>query len=139
MLSPGRRLHWEGRGEGRELEVSTSRAAGPRVLVKFVGWEGLEKAKELCGGTVSVEREAIARPSEDFLFEHEIEGFACVSSGGEPLGRALRFERHGDQVFLEVIRGGRRHLVPYTRPIVVEVDRERRRVVVDPPEGLFEL
>jgi 16S rRNA processing protein RimM len=138
MLSPGARLRWEGPGGPRELEVRSSRPAGRRVLVKFVGWEGREKAKELCGGAVSVAREALARPSEDFLFEDEIEGFVCVSSGGETLGRARRFERHGDQVCLEVARGGRTYLVPYTRPIVVEVDRELRRVVLDPPEGLLE-
>jgi 16S rRNA processing protein RimM len=35
--------------------------------------------------------------------------------------------------------GGREALVPWTRPIVVRVDREARRIVLDPPEGLLEL
>jgi ribosomal 30S subunit maturation factor RimM len=29
--------------------------------------------------------------------------------------------------------------VPFTRPIVVSVDAENERIILDPPEGLMEL
>jgi ribosomal 30S subunit maturation factor RimM len=29
--------------------------------------------------------------------------------------------------------------VPFTRPIVVRIDAEEKRIVLDPPEGLMEL
>jgi 16S rRNA processing protein RimM len=34
---------------------------------------------------------------------------------------------------------GTEALVPFVHGIVVEVDRENRRIVLDPPEGLMEL
>jgi ribosomal 30S subunit maturation factor RimM len=34
---------------------------------------------------------------------------------------------------------GRAALVPFVRPIVVEVRAEDRLIVLDPPEGLFDL
>ena len=40
---------------------------------------------------------------------------------------------------LSIDVAGREALVPWTRPIVVSVDREARRIVLDPPEGLLEL
>jgi 16S rRNA processing protein RimM len=40
---------------------------------------------------------------------------------------------------LSIETGGREALVPFVWPIVVRVDREARRIVLDPPEGLLEL
>ena len=40
---------------------------------------------------------------------------------------------------LTVAAAGRETLVPWTRPIVVDVDRSARRIVLDPPDGLFDL
>ena len=37
------------------------------------------------------------------------------------------------------VGAGREALVPFVHPIVVEVDREGRRIVLDPPEGLLDL
>ena len=37
------------------------------------------------------------------------------------------------------VGGGREALVPFVHPIVVDVDRAARRIVLDPPEGLLEL
>jgi 16S rRNA processing protein RimM len=79
------------------------------------------------------------RPDPDFLFDDEIGGFACVSPDGTPIGRAEAFERHGPTCLLRIERNGARHLVPFSRPIVREISRERREIVLDPPEGIFEL
>ncbi len=130
---------WEKAGLRRALLVESCRPAGDRVLVKIAGCDDREGALELCGGFLCVGRDELARPSEDFLFEDEVRGFRCVSVRGEPLGEARGFERHAAHCYLEVARGKRRFLVPYTRPIVVEVDRPGRRLVLNPPEGLFEL
>jgi 16S rRNA processing protein RimM len=35
--------------------------------------------------------------------------------------------------------GGKEVLVPFVHPIVVEIDRRDRRIVLDPPEGLMDL
>jgi ribosomal 30S subunit maturation factor RimM len=87
---------------------------------------------------LTIDRGALERPGEDFLFDDEVGGFACVSVTGELLGRADGFERHGPACCLVVVRGEGRFLVPYVRPIVRDVSRERREIVLDAPEGLFE-
>jgi 16S rRNA processing protein RimM len=42
-------------------------------------------------------------------------------------------------LMLEVQGPKREFLLPYRKELVRVVDRERRRLVVDPPEGLIEL
>jgi ribosomal 30S subunit maturation factor RimM len=88
---------------------------------------------------LTIDRSALTRPGDDFLFDDEVRGFACVSASGEDLGRAEAFERHGPACFLVVARGEGRFLVPYVRPIVREVFRDRREIVLDAPEGLFDV
>jgi len=34
---------------------------------------------------------------------------------------------------------GRLHLVPFAKRIVRQIDREGRRIVIEPPEGLLDL
>jgi 16S rRNA processing protein RimM len=121
------------------LVVSSVRPHGTHLLVKFAGRERVEDVEPLAGSALAVDRSALARPGEDFLFDDEVAGFACVSPDGGPLGRAEAFERHGPSCFLRVARGGARHLVPFTHPIVREISRERREIVLDPPDGLFEI
>jgi len=62
-----------------------------------------------------------------------------VSPRGEPIGRAEAFERHGPTICLRIARAGATFLVPFVRPIVLAVSRERREIVLEPPDGLFEV
>lgn len=126
-------------GRAVALVVASIRPHGTHLLVKFAGRDRLEDVETLAGLALAVDRSALERPAEDFLFDDEVGTFACVSPAGEPLGRAEAFERHGPTCLLRVVRGGARYLVPFSRPIVREVSRERREIVLDPPEGLFDL
>jgi 16S rRNA processing protein RimM len=127
--------------DGRTVAVvvSSVRPNGTHLLLKFAGRERIEDVQALSGCALAVDRSALSRPADDFLFDDEVEGFACVTPTGAPLGRAEAFERHGPSCLLRVERGGARYLVPYTHPIVREVSRERREIVIEPPVGLFEL
>lgn len=113
------------------------RPHGRRILVRFDGVEDIESARALCGGSVSVPRSSVHPADPDFVFDDEIEGFECVDRAGAPLGRALAFERQGPSCCLVIEHSGERRLVPYTYPIVVAVDREARRIVLEPPDGLL--
>jgi 16S rRNA processing protein RimM len=134
--SPGRPS-----SEGSEvfLEIESARPNGRHVLVKFKGRDSIEAVAPLSGMDLTIHRASLRRPAEDFLFDDEVLGFACVSPSGEVLGRAGGFERHGTGCFLVVEREGGRFLVPYVRPIVGAVAADRREIVLDPPGGIFEI
>jgi 16S rRNA processing protein RimM len=121
------------------LDVDRARPHGTHVLVKFSGRDSIDEVMELSGTDLVVERKALARPAEDFLFDDEVAAFSCISPSGEPIGRAEAFERHGPTVCLRIERGGATFLVPFVHPIVCAVSRERREIVLEPPAGLFEV
>lgn len=136
----GLTLSWRRGGAERELTVATAGVQGARIRLRFEGIEDAESARELSGGELSVpEEEAVPAP-EDFYYSHQVEGWRCEDTGGRLLGRVSKLERTAGGPMLSIDTGGREPVsVPFTRPIVVSVDAENQRIVLDPPEGLMEL
>ncbi len=136
----GLRLFWR-RGEAeRELTVESARLRGSRVLIRFEGIADGESARDLAGGDLWIREEQAVEPPEDFYYSHSVEGWRCVDLRGRALGRASKLERTAGGPMLLVETGRAEPVsVPFTRPIVVAVDSEKKRIVLDPPEGLMEL
>lgn len=136
----GLRLFWRRDDAERELTVASVRPHGARLLVRFDAIEDADAARELSGGELSVpEDEAVPAP-DDFYYGHQIEGWRCEDTNGRALGRVTGLERTAGVPLLSIDTGGKEPVsVPFTRPIVVSVDAENRRIVLDPPKGLMDL
>jgi 16S rRNA processing protein RimM len=139
-FAAGAGLLWRGNAAERAVTVRSVRPHGERLLVRFEGVEGVDAARGLQGGELCVaERDAHPAP-EGFFYDHEVRGFACEDARGRRLGAASGLAATPAGPLLTVVlESGREVLVPWTHPIVVRVDREERRIVLDPPEGLLEL
>lgn len=139
-FAEGLQLVWRRGALERSLVVGGVRKGSRGLLIRFAGTEDLDAARALQGGELCVpESEAHPAPP-GFFYAHEVRGFACEDAAGRPLGTVMHLEGTPGGPMLTVdAGGGREALVPWTRPIVVRVDRESRRIVLDPPEGLFEL
>jgi 16S rRNA processing protein RimM len=72
------------------------------------------------------------------MYEHEVPG-ADIVVDGEIVGKAIDLVRVPAGKLLEVEIEGRTLLVPFKRPIVKRVDRTKRIIELDPPDGLLEL
>jgi 16S rRNA processing protein RimM len=130
-LAPGRALQYRG---GR-LVVESARPlpgkAGPhgnRWLVRFEGVPDRESAEKLVGCTLQAE--AVA--GVEGLWVHELIGCAVVDVAGESHGTVTAVEANPASDLL-VLDGGA--LVP----LRFVVGSQPGRVVVEVPEGLFDL
>ena len=125
---------------GDTLTVTSSRWQGSRLIVEFAGVADRHAAHALHGTDLRVP--AGSRPDLDdpnHFYDTDLIGLAASTVDGTPLG-AIRDVVHapgGDYLVVEV--GGRERLVPFVATIVPVVDVAGGRVVVDPPEGLFDL
>jgi 16S rRNA processing protein RimM len=133
-------LAWR-RGEiERELRVAAAAVHGARIRLRFEGIEDADSARELAGGDLWVAQEQAVPPPEDFFYSHRLEGWRCEDTDGRALGRVSKLERTAGRAMLSIEAGGREPVsVPFTRPIVVSIDAEKERIVLDPPEGLMDL
>jgi 16S rRNA processing protein RimM len=139
-FAPGAVVVWKRGSEERSLTLSGVRPHGKRLLLAFQGVDSVEDARPLSGGDLCVTAaEAFPAPA-GFFYDHEIRGWTCEDARGRRLGEAAGLEATPAGPLLSVeTRPGQVALVPFVNGIVIEVDRNRRRIVLDPPEGLLDL
>jgi 16S rRNA processing protein RimM len=138
-FSPGRVLQLRRpTGEARPLKISGVRPHRGRLLVLFEGVEGLEAAEALRGSDLCVlpGDEPVRPPG--YVLHFELEGFEVADVSGRSLGRAEGLAEAGGLPLLAVRTPLGLRDVPFRHPIVVAVDREARKVVLDPPAGLLD-
>ena len=77
-------------------------------------------------------------PDDEYYYTDLI-GLTVVDTGGATLGTVKNVMDHGAGDLLEVIMPGQSDtiLLPFTQAAVPTVDLTAKRIVADPPEGLF--
>lgn len=123
-LTPGARFHTD-RGL---LTVVSSQRHGERFIVRFAEIVGREAAEQWRGTTLHAE----PPPDDGTLWVDSFFGATLETADGTVRGVVTSVERGVASDLLVLDTGA---LVPVTFVTTVEA---HRRVVVDPPEGLFE-
>ena len=114
-----------------------------RVVLKLEGFDSIEAASTLVGHEFAVpESERVALAADEF-YDWELEGCSVATVAGLVVGNVTGVLRTGGANLL-VVAGGegdqlRTSLVPMVAAILVEIDKERKSITIDPPEGLLEL
>jgi 16S rRNA processing protein RimM len=118
----------------RELVIVAARPHQGRMLVCFAGVDDRTSAEALLGTVLTADA---LDPDECALAEgeywvHELVGNAVVDRGGNPLGEVVAVEANPAHDLLVLDNGA---LVP----MVFVVEQREGAVVIDPPDGLFDL
>lgn len=126
--------------------VAAARPHAGRLLVWAEGVATREAAEDLRGAVLEVGADELEEIEDaDEFHDHELRGLEVVRTTGERLG-VVHDVIHAPSSELLVVRVGtsgsdseqREQLIPFVSEIVPEVDLEGSRLVVDPPEGLFD-
>jgi 16S rRNA processing protein RimM len=128
---------------GRRLVLTGVRPAGGAPDMLVVRVEGIatrEAAKALNRIRLHAPRDRLPPPEEDEFLAADLIGLAVETAAGETLGTVVAVPDYGGGDLLEIAPagGGRTALLPFTKAFVPAVDLTGRRVVVDPPDDLFE-
>lgn len=125
-------------GERRELKIEKFWFQKDRVVLKFEGFDKIESAEILRDAEICVpESEAIKLENDEF-FDWELIGCEVETVGGETIGNVREIMRTGGTEVLLIDGPEKEMMVPFAESICVDVDIEKKRIVVDPPEGLLE-
>jgi 16S rRNA processing protein RimM len=73
------------------------------------------------------------------LFYHQLLGMEVVTTDGASIGEIREVYELEPADMLEVRGPEREVMIPFLKEIVVEVDADARRIVIDPPDGLLDL
>ena len=128
-------------GKRRTIELESYWLHQMRVVLKLAGYDTIESAIELVGYEFAVPESQRVPLPEGHFYDWELEGCVVESIEGTPIGHVREVMRIGGGVEMLVVANEAQqdHLVPMVQSIVVDIDIGRKRVQIDPPDGLLEL
>ena len=123
-----------------ELVVDRTHWHSGRLLVTFRGVADRNRAEELRGLLLSIERDEADEPEDpDEFYDSALEGCRVDLEDGSLVGEITEVIHLPGQDLLSVrMADGRDVLVPFVEAIVPTVDVGGRRVVITPPPGLID-
>jgi 16S rRNA processing protein RimM len=124
----------------RQFTLTITRPVKGGFAVRLSGVKTKEEADALRGTRLFAPRDALPALPDDEFYHADLIGLSAVDTGGEELGQVHAVLNHGAGDLLELRKRGRKGtvLVPFTLEIVPTVDLAAGRIVIDPPDGLFD-
>lgn len=125
----------------RRFRIETAGMAKDAVICRLEGVSDRDKAEAMRGTELYVDRARLPEVDEEDGFYHaDLIGLSAVGSDGRDYGRVVGVENFGAGDLLEIARpeGGPTVLVPFTDENVPSVEIGAGRLLLDPPDGLFE-
>ena len=125
---------------GRSFDVTLTRPVASGFAARLTGVMTKEAADGLRGQRLFAPRGALPSLPDDEFYHADLLGLSARDTGGAELGKIAAVLNHGAGDILELrgpaLKGS--VLVPFTRAIVPTVDLAIGRVIIDPPECLFD-
>lgn len=122
-----------------QLTVASMRVQNGRPVVGFEGFTRIEDVERLAGLELKIP-EAMLQPLQPgTYYEHQLVGCTVETVAGVVIGEVASV--HGGAGATRLVMNGARGeiLIPLAANICVDIDVTKKRIRIDPPEGLIEL
>ncbi|WP_151775469.1 ribosome maturation factor RimM [Streptomyces abyssomicinicus] len=138
-LAPGAVLATDPPSAG-PLTIETGRVHSGRLLLRFEGVRDRTGAEALRNILLIADVDPEELPEEeDEYYDHQLMDLDVVTVDGAEVGRITEISHLPSQDLFVVERpDGSEVYVPFVQEIVVEIDLEEQRAVIDPPPGLID-
>jgi tRNA (guanine37-N1)-methyltransferase len=124
----------------RTARIDGTRFHGPRALIHLEGMDSPEQVRDLQSWSIEIAENQLRKLGEREYFIHDLIGLEVVDSNGKLLGETAEAQEGASGVLLTVRTADDRTFeMPFVAAICLEVDTDRKRMVVDLPAGLTDL
>ena len=112
-----------------------------RVILKLTGYDSIETASAFVGFEFAVPESSRVQLPEGQFYDWELQECVVETTSGNLVGRVRNVMRVGGGVEMLVVESDERHehLIPMVQSIVIDIDTARKKIRIDPPQGLLEL
>jgi len=119
--------------------IESLRPAKSHWIAQLRGVRDRNAAERLANLRLFVPRDRLPAAETDEFYHADLIGLAAVATDGRALGTVVAIHDFGAGAILELRQEGRRDTVmlPFTTATVPVVDVAGKRIVVEPPEGVF--
>jgi 16S rRNA processing protein RimM len=125
-------------GERLDLKIENSWFQKDRIVLKFEGYDSIETAETLRNAEICVPESDAVELEDGEFFDWELIDCRVETTDGKNVGKVREVMRTGGTEILVVANEEKEFLVPFAQTICVEVDVEKKLILIDPPEGLLD-
>lgn len=124
---------------GRPTEIADVITPQGYPIVRFRGYSDRNAIDPLLGTTIEIEETELPPLPEGEWYIDEVIGLQVLTTAGDTIGEVTEVLRTGSNDVYIVRRPGKRDaLIPALNEIVLEIDVEAKRMVIDPVPGLLD-
>ena len=119
--------------------LTINRTVKNGFAARLSGVKTKEDADALRGTELYADRNKLPGLPDDEYYHSDLIGLLALDTGGDERGHVKDVQNHGagDLLEIQLPKSAETVLVPFTLKTVPTVDLATRRVIIDPPEGLF--
>ncbi|MBK9153858.1 MAG: 16S rRNA processing protein RimM [Chloracidobacterium sp.] len=125
-------------GSRRALKIESFFFQKDRIVLKFVGIDSIDAGDELRDAEICIDESDAVELRDDEYFDWQIQGCEVETVEGVNIGKVREVMRTGGTEVLLIDGSSRELMIPFAESICIEVDVDKKRIVVDPPQGLLE-
>lgn len=117
-------------GKRSEVVILEGSAQGKGLVAQLKGIDDRNAAENLIGSVISYPQEKMPEPAAGEFYWSQLEGAGVVNQDDIELGSVVYlFETGANDVM--VVQGERKHLIPFTKDAVLDVDLEQNQIRVN--------
>jgi len=109
-----------------------------KAFVKFEDIDSIDKASDLKGMSIYLAKAERPKLARGEFYNDEVIGFDVLEDDNV-IGRVVGIMEAGPNRFLEVDNVGKEILIPINGPFIKSINKTKKRVTVDLPEGFLDI
>ncbi len=123
---------------GQLLNAERVQPHGTVVLAKFETVDSIESAEALRGKVIYIDRADIDLPADRYFVSDLLDCTVYAADETTVLGTLVQVSETGANDVWHIRKGEREYLVPAVDEVIVSVDVDAGKIVLDPMKGIFD-
>ena len=123
----------------KKIKLVSGRHYSNRLAVKIEGIENPEDAKRLTNSFLFVKKKNLRKLPDGKFYLFDLVDCRVIDEEDRLYGRVIDVEEYpaNDLLVIKAKNGGR-YLFPMVREYIKKIDTDGKKIVIDPPEGIFD-
>jgi 16S rRNA processing protein RimM len=110
-----------------------------KAVITFEDIEDNEKASQLIKKEMYLPLSTLPKLTGNNFYYHEIEGYTVIDKNFGKLGLLENILDYPNQAVMQITHKNKEVLVPVNDDIIIDVNREKKTLTIDAPDGLIDI
>lgn len=119
--------------------IDSIRISGKKVFVKFEDIKSIAQAETLKNAALYLSLNQLPELSEEQYYFHELPGLSVIDKNLGELGIVESIFELPHQNLISMMYQGKEVLIPMTDEIIKKVNRRKKELIVELPDGLLDI